>query len=390
MPTYTSKLYTLHKQANTRLLPVSVLLLTLFTLTLPACKSDTAAVNSAQQIKQPLAVRVTKPLNKSLQTQLRYTATVHSRHQLQIIARVPGTLGKFPFAEGHFVDKNQTIARLTAPELYIRQQRADSEILRLETDKQHACSVAETNRQLVKSSALPSTVADASDARCQAAGHALKAAGASRAETSVMNQRSAETAPFDAIVLKHISEPGENIQPGRPLLLLGSRQLEARIQLSEFDLKSHNISMQTPVFIQFDANANTKPIAAKIREFSPTASGPARTVELFIDLPEELPDYLRPGISLEITLVTAQSTSEQAVPINAVIRSNSDINQAAHLFVLRDKTLEKIDIITGIQQDDWIEILTPLDPEIRIAVGNLDALSNGMMVYPVDVSGAQP
>src|SRR5690606_9940740 len=111
-------------QANTRLLPLTALFLTLFLAILPACQTNansTNSTNSTQQPKQPLAVRVTTPLNKKLQTELRYTATIHPRHQLQITARVPGTLAKFPVAEGQTVDKNQRVAHLTAPEFYLRQ-----------------------------------------------------------------------------------------------------------------------------------------------------------------------------------------------------------------------------------------------------------------------------
>lgn len=393
MHIYLPRLSSQNKQANTCLHTLATLFLFTIAATTPACQfnaNTTNTTDSSPQTPHPLAVRVTTPQTKNLQTELRYTATIHPRHQLQVTARVPGTLASFPAAEGQHVDKNQRVAHLVAPEFYLRQQRADAELQRLETDTNHACSVAETNRQLTQSNALPTSNADASDARCQAARHALQAATASRDETSLINQRSSETAPFDAVILKHIAQPGENIQPGRPLLLLGSRQLEARLQLSEFDLKTHNISPKTPVFVHFDANPSTKPVPATIREFSPTAHGPARTVELFIDLPDELPDYLRPGISLEITLVTAHSTSDQIVPTSAVTRSNSDPTPNAHLFVLRDKTLEKLTVSTGIQQDDWIEIHPPLPPDTRIAIGNLDALTHGMTVYPVDVSGEQP
>ena len=85
---------------------------------------------------------------------------------------------------------------------------------------------------------------------------------------------------------------------------------------------------------------------------------------------------LRPGVSLDVHIVTAESVDTLAVPERAVFRMQE--NYA--LFAVRDNRAVLTLVEVGLRNDDWVEILSGLDEGDMIIVDPDNQLADGMLV----------
>ena len=104
---------------------------------------------------RPVAVRVVKPVEKTLNKKIPYLGTVHSKHEIKVIAQIQGTLSALPFEEGVSIKKGDVVARIDAPDLL-------ASVERLTVDRDYWKHRYEADKRLVKSNALPAEQAEAS------------------------------------------------------------------------------------------------------------------------------------------------------------------------------------------------------------------------------------
>jgi len=351
----------------------------LFAVAAAGCKGREAAPES--QAQAPQAVRTVLVRSMNLRKTLDYVGTVRSGREIKVLARVMGTLTALPFKEGASVRKGQVLARVSVPELDARQQRLAADLQRLLTDRDYLCDNLETDVKLQKSGALPQARVDASRRRCLGAREAVKAARAGSRELRSGRGKAVERAPFAGRVLRWIAEPGEHVAPGRPILLLGDERLEVAAQITETDL-ARGVKIGSSVTLTLNGplpRLQDVAHAARVRTVAPLASGPARTVEVRIEVPEKLWESARHGASVDVAFVLAREDSAPAVPEAAL---HSDVSGAV-IFIVQKGHVRAARVKTGITQSGWVAVTPPPPIGAQVAVTNLDMLRDGMKVYPV-------
>jgi len=322
-------------------------------------------------------------MQQDLAQRIGYVGTVHSRREVKVLAQTAGAVLSLT-REGETVREGQLVARITAPEIAARSSRMDAEVRRAQTERDFLCETYETDRKLGAAGAITSRQVDMSKKACDAATAALTAAQAGSREVGATSGKSKEQAPFDGLVLQWMVEPGQNVMPGMPLLLLGNHDLEVRVQVAERDLE-RGVREGIPAMIRFGGEAHRLQVA----RVGPMATGPSRTFEVKLPLPGELKTAPAHGTSMRVDFLVAEAASSIAISEKALTK----VNGADAVFVIDDERARAVEVVPGIRDRGLIEVKGDVTAGAWVAVSNLDLLQDGVHVFavhPANEGGVQP
>ena len=360
-------------QVNICLL-VAVLSASLLVALLAGCSPS-----ETQNSPAPTAVRIVEVRTGPMQESVQYVGTVHSQQEIKILAQVSGSVGALPFAEGAFVKKGRIVAELFAPEIDSRSSRAKAEVAKAKSEMDFVCKNYETDKKLAEVDAISNLALDDSGRRCQSGTAAFHAAQSAYRETMNIGSKTSERAPFAGKILRRYVEPGQNVMPGTPILLFGNDPLETRVMVAEKDILK-GIKSDIPVKLRFQDGTTMN---AKTTSVSPIAVGVGRLVEIKIALSSDLDIRLTHGMSVDVFFILAQQDSAVSVPFGAVGTGSS----SKFIFLVEGSRLAKMEVTTGLKESGWVSIEPAVAPGTKVVVGNLDAINDGIEVYPVEVEG---
>jgi len=316
-----------------------------------------------QPTTRPVAVRVVNPVITDIESRLSYMGTVHANSEVNVIARVQGTLLTLPKAEGASVNQGDMVAELNVLDL-------NAIVERLQADMDYWSRRYESDIRLVEAEALPSEQAEASR-------RAFRAAKAALAEAEAKLAKAKEFSPIRGQVLSWLAEPGQHLMPGQPILLLGNDDLEIHVEVVEEDLR-RGINVDIPVNV---LNWQGNKFRSRVSEVSPIASGPARTFTVRIPVPKSEVKDIRIGSSLRVDFVLKSSLNCVALPVEAIFREDG----RSQIFVIQQAAAKKQLVTVGIEQEGFVEVTFPWNGKDLVAVSNLSSLSDGTPVFPVEV-----
>ncbi len=326
-----------------------------------------------------IAVRTAEVSTRTLRLTVDYIGTVHSVKEANVLARIPGRVLEIPVQEGEEIEKGDLLARLAAPELSAAHRRTGADVARARAEKNHLCHWAEVHEDLAKTGTISRNQADSSRRACSVAEASLGAASAAAGQTAAEREKSVERGPFDGIVLKRFVETGENMMPGRPILMLGSRQREIRAWVTEADIYL-GIAPGTPVLTRTRSGV----FRAEVTRVAPRAEGPARLFETAVNLPVDPADnsgglHFRHGSSISLSFILKEETGT-TVPVDAVLEARRDSQE---VFVIRDDRASMIRVEEIMRDEEWALVRGPIRDGDTVAVSNVTSLSNGAPVFPV-------
>ncbi|MBW2700839.1 MAG: efflux RND transporter periplasmic adaptor subunit [Deltaproteobacteria bacterium] len=345
---------------------------------LSSCKAPVAP----PQAEAPLAVRTLAVRSGSIRETIRYIGTVHSQNEIKVLARVAGRASRLPVKEGEKARRGAAIAYIAAPEMDARVSRLHAEVSRANKESAYLCQQAETDGTLLASKAISKWKSDASRQKCESSRAALMAAEAGLNELTVLAGNTVERAPFEGKVLLWLTEPGENLMPGRPILIFGDEALEVRVAVHEKDIGAA-VKTGTQVILFPDHPA---PIRAKVAFVAPMVAGPGRMVEVRVPVSKEDAQRFRHGASIDVDFVVHEKPQALLVPSDAVDKKKSGFGV---YFVQNDVATWK-EVVPSIRNRGWIAIESGLKAGDLVVAGNLDALQDGMVVYPVKSERSGP
>jgi RND family efflux transporter MFP subunit len=358
----------INKDAFSPVMQASISLL----LFLSSCTSSSPASESTR----PLAVRTIQVRTGPIRETLHYVGTIHSRNEIKVLARVVGKVANLPIKEGETARRGAAIAHIAAPEMDARVTRLHAEASRAQEESAFLCQQSETDRNLLASNAISKLKSDASRQKCESSRAVLKAAKAGLNELMVLAGNTVERAPFDGKVLQWLTEPGENLMPGRPILLFGDEQLEVRVAVHEKDVGA-GIQTGTSVILFPD---RPNPIRAKVSFVASVATGLGRMVGVRIPVMQTSVTGLQHGMSIDVSFVVREKLEAVLVPVNAVGKKKHGFG----VYLVRDEIARWKSVTTSIREKGWIAVEADLKNGDRVVLGNLEAVRDGTAVYPVD------
>lgn len=344
------------------------MLLVFFSAVLASCR-ETRRVEELR----PLAVGTAEAQIKQVTKTVSYVGTVHSETEVTVLARVAGRVRVLPFNEGARVKKGQVVARLASPDLAAGVEQSSAHLRGAQAEQKYRCHWAEVHKGLAQKGHLSRSKADATRKACQSARAQLRAARAARRKTEALRAKTVERAPFEGVVLKKLSERGENILPGRPLLSLGGERKEIRVWVTQKDLTA-GIQVGSAAVLESDGASER----TKVTRVAPQATPSTHLFEVGIAIPGQLKNRFRHGSAVTVSFVLKESKG-LVVPVDSVRK----ISKRRVVYRIQQGTAHAVDVKELFRNEDFVRVRSALKPGDLLAVTNLSSLRDQLKVMAV-------
>ena len=363
---------------------------------------------------------VVKPVRRDLANALQIASEFQPYQEIDVYAKVSGYVRKLYIDWGTHVKQGGLLAVLDIPEL--QQQlhvdeanaqgsahdvtRAEQELSRAQSDYTVAhvtydrlAGVQKTQPQLVaqeevdiaqgKDQAARATVS-ADQSALGASQQALAAAKAALDRDQALYAYSRITAPFDGVVTRMDAYTGALLPAGTSsnkgdlalCHLAQNNLLRLVIPVPERAVAEIQVGEMVAVHV----TALNKTFQGKIVRFSDHIDLETRTMHTEVEVPN--PNYeLVPGMYATVQLLLHAAKDALTVPVQAI--QHFGRNHGAALVVDSNSTIERRDVILGIQTATEDQIVSGLNDNERVIVGELSQYKPGERVTPELVDGSK-
>jgi RND family efflux transporter MFP subunit len=352
----------------------------------------------------------------ALQNSLRIAGEFKPFQDVDLHAKVAGYIRTMYVDVGDHVKEGQVIAVLEIPELAAELAGADAsvrrwheEIRRAQGDVQraesaHAAAHAACERLEEAAATRPGIVAQqeiddahAKDLEGEAQVASVRAALSSaqqQLEMAQANQKqygalanySRIVAPFAGVITTRYADTGALIAAGTAssaqsmsvVHLAQISKLRLVLPIPESMAGQIRVGNSVKVHVQ----ALNQDIEGKVSRFANSLDLQTRTMETEIDF-DNRDGKLIPGMYAETALTLAANKSALLVPLEAVAQNGSD---ATVLAVNADNVIEEKQVKLGMQGTTRVEVLSGLNENDRVIIGNRSQFRSGEKVAPKEVA----
>jgi RND family efflux transporter MFP subunit len=377
-----------------------------------ADQSKAAAAAAAAKAAEPVAIRMAAAEVRKVEKTISVTGSLLPDETVSVSAEVSGRVAAIRADFGQRVKKGDVLAEIDTQELALQRERSKASLAQAlaraglrpgqedatpETTPsirqaaaqfEDARSKYDNAAKLVKSGDIAQERFNEIDKALQARQAALEATRdelrvllasiqALRAEVRLSEKRLNDAvvrAPFDGAVTARLISPGQYTKENTPILtLVKTNPLRLRADIPE------SIAMDVRVGTTLSFTTGAAPgvaFHAVVREMNPSLDARSRSLAAEARLLEN-DARLKPGMFVQVRLVTARDASVVAVPKDAIYT----VAGLTKIFVIRDGKAVEIRLIPGPEVDGWVEAPGGL---VRagelVATSNLAALVNGAPV----------
>ena len=388
--------------------PIAVILL--FASFLSGCGS-TAKV-TANNSSDALQVAVAKVERQDISSNLSITSEFLPNQEVTVFAKVSGYIQQLNVDWGTHVVQGQVLAVLEVPELQQQLQLDEAGVKRSEQDMARAqeelkraqstyniahltftrlANVQKTRPELVaqeeidvaegKDTEASASVSGARDS-VAASEQGLVAAQASLAKDKAMFAYSRITAPFDGVVTEIDAYKGALLPAGtssnkgdQPLCHIADNSvLRLVIPVPESAVPSIRLGSA----VQISVPVLGKTLQGTVARISDQVDLSTRTMHTEIVVPN-MNFQLVPGMYAEASLALKEDHGVLAVPVQALDRQG---NKVTVDLVGADNKIQEREVHLGIETPDQVEVVSGLDENDLVVVGNRSQLRAGASVQP--------
>ena len=297
---------------------------------------------------------------------LRLSSNLEAEDEVQVFAEAPRRVTELLVEEGTPVRKGRTLVQLQKDEQTSAVAKAEIELKESERDYDRAKELYE--QKLV-------TEETYTEAGYKVERNRLALADARR-ELGYTQVR----APISGIVTERLVNLGDHVTVNQPLFrIVDFDSIVARIYVPEKDLG--RLAVGQPARLKADALGG-RVFSGSIDRISPVVDPATGTVKVTVATPRQ--EGLRPGMYVEVELVTAVHDAALLVPKRALVYDNDQV------FVFRlkadeDRRVERLRVAPLLENTDFIEPESGLEAGDQLVVAGQSGLKdNGLVRLPGD------
>jgi RND family efflux transporter MFP subunit len=308
-----------------------------------------------------------------------FPGLVKAKSNVELAFSVDGVLVELKARESRRVRKGEVVARLDERDFRNAHDAAKANFLRSDSEFRRAST-------LHKKDVVSQSEFDTAKATVDVA----------RAEFEISKKAIEDTiivAPFDGLVAQRYVENNEHVKKYTPILALKDiSEIEIVIQMPERLMAQSGIHKFKDIKASFDID-NNQWFPCKVKEYSVQADPVTRTFEVAVSL--QAPDDLKvlPGMTATVKASTASTLNENhtvsalaLVPVESVFADSEGKSYIWRIPDTRGKP-QKIEVTLGAMNGDSIELMSGLEPGVRIATAGIHSLSENMLVRPMKDGG---
>ena len=318
----------------------------------------------------PAAVELDTVTLKRLAPMVDVPGTVISRFDARLATELSATVNWIAEV-GTRVEEDEVVARLESATFRLDRRQAESRVQReqarvefLRSERARLVQLSQQNLSAKRQ--LDQTISDLAVAEGD-----LAIAEAQRGLAEIAVRRTEIRAPFAGVVTERLRNLGERLNVADELLRLvdpDSLEIVARAPLSSVN------------FIQADnelaVHNDYRDATAQVRTVVPFGNPESHMFEVRLRADAALWTV---GESVRVSMPIAQAEEVLAIPRDALILRR----EGASVFkVGRDKTVQRVSVITGLGSGSDIQVSGNLEPGDQIVVRGGERLADGMTVNP--------
>jgi RND family efflux transporter MFP subunit len=204
-----------------------------------------------------------------------------------------------------------------------------------------------------------------------------------REELEILIDYATLKAPFDGVITQRHVDPGDLVKntqasggnSDKPLFVVAQVD-RVRIQVTLPERETPWADVGDSATIELQALPGKK-LSGKVARVSSSLDESTRSMMVEIDLPNPELKIL-PGMFGEATLVLEEHKDRQVLPVSAV---RHDQTGRSFVYVINaDNEVQIVDVTTGLDDGDQIEIVGGLTGDERVAGATVDRLEPGQKV----------
>lgn len=310
------------------------------------------------------------PLVRTLQ----FSARVATLSRVDVGSTLTGRVARVLVREGARVKRGDVLIRLETDELRAAMGQAEATERQAGATLKVARATLARAEQLVKQNFYSAAQLDEAQ---RAVDVAVAQQGAARAAVTAARARLEQArieAPADARVLARTVEPGQIVQPGKPLLslaLAGPMQLVAQVDERFLD----QLKVGQPAMVVADAFA-TQRFAAHVLSIAPVVDPQRGAIEVKFALVQTPPAFLREDMTLSVEVETGRREHALVLPLTTLRSPTAD--SRATVLLAQDgrvqerkvrlglRTLDAAEVIEGLLAGDAVLLGRPLKAGARV------------------------
>ncbi|HEV2532950.1 efflux RND transporter periplasmic adaptor subunit [Phenylobacterium sp.] len=314
-------------------------------------------------------VSVTTPQSRVFQDDLEVLGVAKGRRSVTLTAATTQLIDKVRFSDGQSVRQGAVLVELKNTEQDAGVAQAQAKLLQAEREYQRWKTLAD------KGFASRSAV-DQYQAAWLSAKADLDAAKARSADRMIR-------APFAGVVGLSDVAPGALVNPGAPIVTLDDLT-SVRVDFQVPEQSMSQIHEGQAIDASVDAYPGQK-VRGRIQRIDTRVDERTRAITARAEFPN--PDRrLKPGMLIRVAISRGQRQA-LAAPESAVsVQGDSAFVYVIHAAGPRT-VVEQRPVVTGLRQDDFVEILDGVKPGERIVADGLNKVQPGQ---PVRIAGGRP
>lgn len=330
-------------------------------LLLTACSGADATNALAEQSEEDviaIPVEAQHVETGVIQSTYSTTAILEAREEAFVVARASGIIEAILVEEGDYVEKGQALAHLDKRRYELNLAKAKANLMGLTRELEKINKVY--SQQLVSDDTY-----DKLNAQYESALASVQLAELDLQETTI-------TAPISGYVASRNAKVGnltESFQRERMFHIVQQKNLQGIVYLPENELQ--NVALGQPAKLTVAALGN-RTIMAKIERISPVIDATTGTFKVTLAVPNQS-HTLKAGMFTDVALEYARHQNATLLPRRALV----SMDDQHSVFVIRDGIAAKIEVRTGFEQNDLVEVLSGLSGnELVVTAGHQNLKDN--------------
>ncbi|MEE2659813.1 MAG: efflux RND transporter periplasmic adaptor subunit [Candidatus Latescibacterota bacterium] len=329
--------------------------------------ADSANSDSAAKKIEAVPVEVSQAIRGAISSYLLFSSTLETEEAVEIHPEASGRVVRLFVEEGDQVGADQVLVQLEDEQPLLEDKETEVELSHLEGSFKRTEEMFQ--RKLISNQEYEDALYQLEQARLRR----------ERARIGLAHTRI--RAPFSGVITSRLVQVGARVAPGAKLFdLIKLEDMIVRVYVPGKYLRIVNIGQAAEVESDF---LEDMLFDGYVKRISPVVDPRSGTFKVTVGLQDEW-EYLRPGIFVNVRIVT--DTHEQAVlvPKEAVIYDGGD----RFVFVVDDSTASKVRLQAGYENSRFVEALAGIEHEASVVVVGQNGLKDQVRVKVVNVAAA--
>ena len=308
-----------------------------------------AAESPDEEVVLSIPVEAQRVASGNISSSYNTTATLEAKEEAFVVARASGIIEDIFVEEGDYVEKGQVLAQLDKKRYQLNLTKARADLKGIEQELAKIDKVY--SQKLVSDDTY-----DKLSAQFESVKASVKLAELDLEEATI-------TAPISGYIAERNAKVGnltESFQRERMFHIVQQRELQGIVYLPESELPNVVKGQQAELIVTALNNAR---MDAFVERISPVIDAETGTFKVTLRVPN--PDEtLKAGMFSEVALEYATHSDAILLPRRALV----SIDNRTSVFVVKEGIAEKVEITTGFEEGDMVEVVSGLDGNESVVV----------------------